>query len=144
MFVADFMGSPAMNLLTASVENGAGGLAITLERPGSTPLSLPLAADKAALAAHAGRDVVFGIRPEALTDPDGSDRNARTLVEGECLIEVVEPAGSDTFAVTKLGGKEVVARLRADSPIMAGQNAKLAFNLDKSVFFDPKTQSRIA
>jgi multiple sugar transport system ATP-binding protein len=144
MFVADFMGSPAMNLLTARVENGAGGLAITLDRPGSTPLSLPLAADKAALAAHAGRDVVFGIRPEALTDPDGSDRNARTLVEGECLIEVVEPAGSDTFAVTKLGGKEVVARLRADARIAAGQTAKLAFNLDKAVFFDPKTQSRIA
>ncbi|SSC70655.1 unnamed protein product [Ciceribacter sp. T2.26MG-112.2] len=144
MFVADFMGSPAMNLLTARVENGAEGLAITLDRPGSTPLSLPLAADKAALAAHAGRDVVFGIRPEALTDPDGSDRNARTLVEGECLIEVVEPAGSDTFAVTKLGGKEVVARLRADARIVAGQTAKLAFNLDKAVFFDPKTQSRIA
>ena len=144
MFVADFMGSPAMNLLTARVENGAEGLAITLDRPGSTPLSLPLAADKAALAAHAGRDVVFGIRPEALTDPDGSDRNARTLVEGECLIEVVEPAGSDTFAVTKLGGKEVVARLRADARIVAGQTAKLAFNLDKAVFFDPKTQGRIA
>ncbi|MBV2183582.1 MAG: ABC transporter ATP-binding protein [Rhizobium sp.] len=144
MFVADFMGSPAMNLLTARVEAGASGPAISLERPGSAPLLLSLAEDKAALAAHAGREVVFGIRPEALTDPDGSDRNARTLVEGECLIEVVEPAGSDTFAVTKLGGKEVVARLRADSPIVAGQNAKLAFNLDKAVFFDPKTQSRIA
>ena len=144
MFVADFMGSPAMNLLTARVEAGTSGPAISLERPGSAPLLLPLAEGKAALAAHAGREVVFGIRPEALTDPDGSDRNARTLVEGECLIEVVEPAGSDTFAVTKLGGKEVVARLRADSPIVAGQNAKLAFNLDKAVFFDPKTQSRIA
>ena len=42
------------------------------------------------------------------------------IVEGECLIEVVEPAGSDTFAVTKLGGKEVVARLRADAQIVAG------------------------
>ena len=144
MFVADFMGSPAMNLLTARVEAGATGPAISLERPGSAPLLLPLAEDKAALAAHAGREVVFGIRPEALTDPDGSDRNARTLVEGECLIEVVEPAGSDTFAVTKLGRKEVVARLRADARIAAGQTAKLAFNLDKAVFFDPKTQSRIA
>ncbi|MNU10246.1 hypothetical protein D3C72_2572900 [compost metagenome] len=57
---------------------------------------------------------------------------------------MVEPAGSDTFAVTKLGGKEVVARLRADARIVAGQTAKLAFNLDKAVFFDPKTQRRIA
>ncbi len=79
-----------------------------------------------------------------MTDPDGADRNARMIAEGDCLIEVVEPAGSDTFAVTKLGGKEVVARLRADARIQAGQMARLAFNLDKAVFFDPKSQSRIA
>ena len=88
--------------------------------------------------------MVFGIRPEALTDPDGADRNARSVAEGDCLIDVVEPAGSDTFAVTKLGGKEVVARLRADVRIAAGQTARLAFNLDKAVFFDPASQLRIA
>ncbi|MGO6706237.1 TOBE domain-containing protein, partial [Rhizobium johnstonii] len=87
---------------------------------------------------------IFGIRPEALTDPDGADRKARSLTEGDCLIEVVEPAGSDTFAVTKLGGKSVVARLRADTGIAPGQNTRLAFNLDKAVFFDPETQARIA
>ncbi|MCY1248867.1 hypothetical protein D9M72_623460 [compost metagenome] len=57
---------------------------------------------------------------------------------------MVEPAGSDTFAVTRLGGKEVVARLRADARIAPGQTSRLAFNLDKAVFFDPQTQQRIA
>jgi len=66
------------------------------------------------------------------------------VAENDCLIEVVEPAGSDTFAVIKLGGKEVVARLRADARIQAGQHARLAFNLDKAVFFDPQSQMRIA
>ncbi|ARY00947.1 sugar ABC transporter ATP-binding protein [Brucella melitensis] len=80
---------------------------------------------------------------EALTDPDGADRNAASIVEGDCLIDVVEPAGSDTFAVTRLGGKHVVARLRADARIRAGQSARLAFNLDKSVFFDSASQTRI-
>ncbi len=92
---------------------------------------------------YVGKEIVFGIRPEALTDPDGADRNARAVVEGDCLIDVVEPAGSDTFAVTRLGGKHVVARLRADASIIAGQSSRLAFNLDKSVFFDPATQTRI-
>ena len=142
MFVADFMGSPAMNLLTARVAQGDGGLKVSLEREGA-PLELPVAGNDA-LAAYAGKEVVFGIRPEALTDPDGADRNARSLAEGDCLIEVVEPAGSDTFAVTKLGRKEVVARLRADARIEAGQTARLAFNLDKAVFFDPQSQTRIA
>ncbi len=141
MFVADFMGSPAMNLLTARVENG--GAAIALAHGDGASLSLPLGAAPSGLAAYAGKEVVFGIRPEALTDPDGADRNAASVVEGACLIDVVEPAGSDTFAVTRLGGKHVVARLRADARIAAGQTAPLAFNLDKAVFFDPETQARI-
>ena len=40
------------------------------------------------------------------------------------MIEVVEPAGSDTFAVTHLGGKEVVARLRADADVAARHAAR--------------------
>ena len=144
MFVADFMGSPAMNLLSARLEGGAGGLNVVLDRPSEQPLALPIKTANGALGAYSGKEIIFGVRPEALTDPDGADRNAKSLAEGECLIEVVEPAGSDTFAVTKLGGKEVVARLRADAAIHAGQKTKLAFNLDKAVFFDPKSQLRIA
>lgn len=142
MFVADFMGSPAMNLLKARIAKTEGGTVIELARPDAAPLQLPF--QNSALADHLGREIVFGIRPEALTDPDGADRNARALVEGECLIDVVEPAGSDTFAVTRLGEKEVVARLRADARISAGQKTPLAFNLDKAVFFDPQSQQRIA
>jgi len=143
MFVADFMGSPAMNLLSATIEGEGADLAVSLSRPQSEPLRLPVANASASLGAYKGREIVFGIRPEALTDPDGADRNARTLAEGDCLIEVVEPAGADTFAVTNLGGKEVVARLRADVTINAGHMARLAFNLDKAVFFDPATEQRI-
>jgi multiple sugar transport system ATP-binding protein len=142
LFVADFMGSPAMNLLSATVEGGGNDLRVCLARPDAAPLHLPVTQANG-LSAYAGKQIVFGIRPEALTDPDGADRNARSLVEGECLIEVVEPAGSDTFAVTKLGGKEVVARLRADARIAPGQHTRLAFNLDKAVYFDPQSQQRI-
>jgi multiple sugar transport system ATP-binding protein len=142
LFVADFMGSPAMNLLSATVEGGGNDLRVSLARPDAEPLHLPVTQVNG-LSAYAGKQIVFGIRPEALTDPDGADRNARSMVEGECLIEVVEPAGSDTFAVTKLGGKEVVARLRADARIAPGQHTRLAFNLDKAVYFDPQSQQRI-
>jgi multiple sugar transport system ATP-binding protein len=143
LFVADFMGSPAMNLLTATIGGSGNDLHVSLDRPEGEPLRLPVAGGSS-LAAYTGKQVVFGIRPEALTDPDGADRNARSLVEGDCLIDVVEPAGSDTFAVTKLGGKDVVARLRADVRITPGQNTRLAFNLDKAVYFDPQSQLRIA
>ncbi|MDV6228298.1 sn-glycerol-3-phosphate ABC transporter ATP-binding protein UgpC [Nitratireductor aquimarinus] len=143
LFVADFMGSPSMNLIPAKVKASGGDVAIMMERDEGEPLALPFAGANGALAGRDGQDVVFGIRPEALTDPDSADRNARHVSELDCDIEVIEPAGSDTFAVTRLGGREIVARLRADAPISAGQTARLAFNLDKALLFDPETEARI-
>ncbi|MEC9244402.1 sn-glycerol-3-phosphate ABC transporter ATP-binding protein UgpC (plasmid) [Nitratireductor rhodophyticola] len=143
LFVADFMGSPSMNLIPAKVKADGSDVAIVMEREDGAPLTLPMAGANGALAGRDGKEVVFGIRPEALTDPDSADRNASRISELDCEIEVIEPAGSDTFAVTRLGGREIVARLRADAPISAGQTARLAFNLDKAVLFDPQTQERI-
>ena len=144
LFVADFMGSPSMNLLPATITRQGNALRLLLSQRSGEPLSLDLAGAPGDLAAHQGSQVIFGIRPEAMTDPDGADRSAKSLVEAPCSIEVVEPAGSDTFAVTHLGGKEAVARLRADARVSPGQTVRLAFNLDKAVFFDPDTQLRIA
>jgi multiple sugar transport system ATP-binding protein len=144
MFVADFMGSPAMNLVPATIGETGNQLSVELARNGSAPVSLALNGAPQGLSAYRGKQVMFGIRPEALTDPDGADRNATHLVTADCHTEVVEPAGSDTFAVTNLGGKGVVARLRADARIKPGTTAPLTFNLTKAVFFDPATQERIA
>ncbi|HEY8594926.1 MAG TPA: ABC transporter ATP-binding protein [Devosiaceae bacterium] len=144
LFVADFMGSPSMNLIRATADHTDKGTDIVIERPGGDALRLGTGSALPDLSAYHGREMIFGIRPEALTDPDSADRNAAHLVEGDCMIEVVEPAGSDTFAVTKLGGKEVIARMRADARVQPGQLARLAFNLDKAVFFDPRTEARIA
>jgi multiple sugar transport system ATP-binding protein len=143
MFVADFMGSPAMNLIPALIGSNGDGLTVTFERAAREPISLKLANPPAGLSAFQGKQVVFGVRPEALTDPDGADRNASSIATADLHIEVVEPAGSDTFAVTNLGGKGVVARLRADANVQPGSVTPLTFNLTKTVFFDPATEARI-
>ncbi len=143
MFVADFMGSPSMNLIDATVAKSGDGLEIVLEGKEGNNVTLPIK-DKGQLSDYVGKKIVFGIRPEALTDVDGADRNSTEIVEKSCLIEVVEPAGSDTFAITHLGSQEVIARLRADAEISAGESATLAFNLSKAVYFDPDTTMRIA
>jgi multiple sugar transport system ATP-binding protein len=83
------------------------------------------------------------VRPEAITDRDGADRNARAVEFLECHVEVVEPAGADTYVVTHLGGKEVVARMRADADVRPGQTIPFAFNLEKAVLFDPSTGRRL-
>ena len=61
----------------------------------------------------------------------------------EGLVEVVEPAGSDTFVVTRLGGVEVIARMHADAVVRPGQPAPFAFAMGKAVLFDPETGQRL-
>ena len=44
------------------------------------------------------------------------------------LVDVIEPAGSDTFVATTIGGAECVARMRADTDVVVGQNTTFAVN----------------
>ncbi|MGH6862048.1 MAG: ABC transporter ATP-binding protein, partial [Phyllobacterium sp.] len=67
LFVADFMGSPAMNLLNARIDGGMADMHVVLDRPDAAPLRLPVGKHGDVLAAYSGKDVIFGIRPEALT-----------------------------------------------------------------------------
>jgi multiple sugar transport system ATP-binding protein len=141
LFVADFMGSPAMNLMEASVSTDGGRAMLSLARDGEA-IRLPVPAS-ASGALGEGRKVILGIRPEAITDRDGADRNSRAVEIVEAHVEVVEPAGSDTFVVTHIAGKEVTARMRADADVKAGTRVPFAFNLDKAVLFDPGTGLRL-
>jgi multiple sugar transport system ATP-binding protein len=143
VFVADFMGSPAMNLIPARIETNGGGVSVVLDRDGLAPLQLKVAND-AGLGAHAGREVIFGLRPEAITDAGGADRTSARIVNADCQIEVVEPAGADTYVVTRLGGREVIGRMRSDLQVAPHSTVPFAFNMDKAVFFDPKSELRIA
>ncbi|MDC1216375.1 ABC transporter ATP-binding protein, partial [Octadecabacter sp.] len=60
-----------------------------------------------------------------------------------CLIDIVEPAGADTFAVMQLGGKHVTARLHAETTAAAGTAQRLAFDLGKVSYFEPETGLRL-
>ncbi|MEQ8287014.1 ABC transporter ATP-binding protein [Thalassospira sp.] len=141
LFVADFMGSPAMNLIPATVR----GNAVEMTRAGEDPLVLDFKQLPADVAGYDGREVIVGIRPEAITDVDNraTGRVDQKSVLASCLIDVVEPAGADIFAITALGGKEVVTRLHQDWSGQAKQHAELVFNLEKVVFFDPQSGMRL-
>jgi len=143
LFVADFMGSPAMNLLECRVSGVNGARRITIERHDHPPIVLPIPAsvDESRLAD--GAKVIFGIRPEAVNDTESVDRNAKTVATFEAKVDIVEPAGSDTFVVTRAAGKELTARMRSETPVQVGENHTFAFNLDKAVLFDPQTTQRL-
>jgi multiple sugar transport system ATP-binding protein len=143
VFVASFMGSPSMNMIPATLANGGAGLSLNIDSANGKAVSLSLGAQSPALAAHVGRKVILGLRPEAVTDPGAADRNSSAIVDADCRVEVVEPAGSDTFAVARLGSVEVITRMRADADLKPGQIAPFAFNMEKAVLFDPESGNRI-
>jgi multiple sugar transport system ATP-binding protein len=143
MFVADFMGSPAMNLLEGTVMRADGQQWIALTRKDGSPIMLPMPASADAAGLVDGAKAIFGIRPEAVNDDESMDRNARSVVRFDANVEIIEPAGSDTYVVIQVAGKEVTARMRADADVRVGRPHTFAFNLDKAVLFDPATTRRI-
>lgn len=140
MFVADFMGSPAMNLIPARAYGEGSSTRIEIERDGASPLIFldPTARDLPA-------EIVLGVRPEDIHEATGATHlpGGAENAGGEVFIEVVEPAGADTFAVTNLGGKPVTARLRAETTVQPKEMFPLAFDLSKLSYFSPEDGSRL-
>ena len=144
LFVATFMGSPSMNLIPVKVRvDGADIFADTTDGRGA-PVSLKFARPSDALRGYNGQTVTLGIRPEALTDVEGADHRSSHIEKVGSKVTVTEPAGSDTFVNTMIGGAECTARMRADAEVRPGQEVDFAFNMEKAVVFDPKTEDRIS
>lgn len=141
VYVATFMGSPAMNVIPAKVVVQDGMPHAQIKDANGADHMLKFSQPN--LAAWAGRDILLGIRPEAITDPESADRNSVNIVRLRNRVGVTEPAGADTFVSLELGGKDVTARMRADVAVRSGQDFEFAINMEKAVAFDPKTEDRI-
>jgi len=127
LFVASFIGSPAMNVIEGSVaEDGASFLA----NDGTT-----LALGTVPQAAR-GRKVVLGVRPEHL----------RLNGPGAAAAEVVvtEPTGSETYVVATLAGGDVTFVLKERTSLVAGQRIMLSVAEAPTHVFDPQTSLRIS
>lgn len=126
VFVAGFIGSPAMNLLEGVVRRD--GTSVSVDVAG-TKLAAP---DLASLTD--GRAVTFGIRPEHLElDPKGF---AATVV-------VIEPTGSETHVVLRMGQRDIVAVFRERHAFAPGQTVHLRANADHIHMFDTETGVRL-
>ena len=151
IFVAAFIGSPAMNLYDAVV-----GENVRSVKLGSQEIDLPEAVvlKRPALRGYAGKDVVVGLRPEHL--PAESDEATGPKLVGE--VDLVEALGSelvvhftidanrvlaegavdkDEAAAVKKG--EGVARVAAKTPVKPGDRLTFAVSIEDMQFFDTKT-----
>jgi multiple sugar transport system ATP-binding protein len=173
LFVASFIGSPAMNLVEAEVKRSGGGLACLV---GEQELRL---ADEAvarhpALSAYDGRKVALGLRPETLGDgvgrrdlPEGQRLRASVLLTEalgpEVLVhaelaappviheEVLEGSVAlDDAAVADLRSEarerrtRIVARLESGASVRPGETIELAVDTARLHFFDLANGTRLA
>ena len=144
-FVAGFMGSPRMNLAPARLQPNGGGLALEIQSGEQPKAHIPLPPQPTAICAYAGKEVIAGVRAEAISyggNPGSRNDDGRQVVDA--TIEVTEPTGADTLAVLTLGGQEFTARLAPDVTLRPGDRAKFSIDLSKLVCFDPQTERRIA
>jgi multiple sugar transport system ATP-binding protein len=124
LFVAGFIGSPAMNFLNGKLVKNGSGLKVQM----LDGLLLPAPSSPAL----EGREVIVGVRPEHLSvRSDG--------VQAEVV--VVEPTGADTQIFCKVGGSDVTVVVRERHEFRPGESIRLYPEL--TFLFDPASGARL-
>jgi multiple sugar transport system ATP-binding protein len=124
LFVAGFIGSPAMNFLNGTVENGA------FKADGGTSLPLPQTSN-----GSAGKPAVYGVRPEHFQlNPSGLP----------AIVHVVEPTGSETQVVADFAGASVICAFRERISAKPGETIRIAPDPALVHLFDAATGQRAA
>ncbi len=127
LFVARFIGSPAMNILPAKILET--GERTTVELPGGLRQTLPIAT----AATEKGKTASFGIRPEDLTIATGPDH----VLAGK--VSITEALGEVTliYLDDPAGGEPLIAKAPGHTPVERGTELRFAADPAKMHLFDP-------
>ncbi|HUF54835.1 MAG TPA: sn-glycerol-3-phosphate ABC transporter ATP-binding protein UgpC [Dehalococcoidia bacterium] len=138
MFVAGFIGSPAMNFFTGTVVHEEGRLFLDLEG-----FRLPVPDDRRRdVEAFTGNAIVAGMRPENIHAEGFSPPGiSSSTVQAEVV--VTELLGNETIAYLQMGEHEFLARLDPRVQTRPGQNINLAVDIDRVHIFDPESEDAL-
>jgi multiple sugar transport system ATP-binding protein len=158
LFVAEFIGSPAMNLVGADLARADGGLVATFGDR-TLPVGERVLASRPGLPRFEGRRLILGVRPEDIEDarfgsgePLGATVDIREDMGSEVFVHF-DPgakmvAGEDVRAAVGEDAAEVkgsawVARLDRDTAAAETERIELAVDTNRLHFFDPETGDAI-
>jgi multiple sugar transport system ATP-binding protein len=139
LFVAGFIGSPSMNLITGILDESGGRAVVRIARNSGQEVRLAIGSFSPEHTRYRGSPVILGVRPEAIAP------NTAGAAEGtsfEARIDVIEPTGADSLAFFTLGGSDVIARLPSGKNA-AGERVRLQIDPARAMLFDPKTEALI-
>lgn len=134
VFVAGFMGSPAMNFFNVTYQDGKitnnAGLDLEVYEPARRKLEE---------AGYNGKEIIFGIRPEDIqAEQVILDANPESVVTAQIMIS--ELTGAETMLHCELGNSNFIARVNPRDNHQIGEEVELAFNMNKGHFFDKDTE----
>jgi multiple sugar transport system ATP-binding protein len=164
LFVGGFIGSPAMNMVEATLSSSNGSMTAKI---GSQEIALDDVSKRPALKRYDGRTVIVGIRPEDLEDASLTEADERHRLRGEIVLtealgaelmahftidakpaltedvrELAQDAGGDLAleqADAEKGQATMVGRFGARSRVSQGKSAEVAVDTHSLHFFDPET-----
>ena len=137
LFVAGFIGTPQMNFINAEIEKKGDDLYVNFEGN-----SIKLPAEKANnedLQEYIGKEVIIGLRPEALHD---EPMNLAALPDStiDAHVDVTELMGAEIYLYLTVGETSLIARVSSRSTSTAGDDIKIALDVSRLHIFDKDTE----
>src|SRR5271168_1987903 len=133
-FVAGFIGSPAMNFMRCRLEQNGSGLRVRV----SDKVCLPVPASQTGrFQPLNGKELIFGLRPEHITEPRRNDRDQQC--EFAATLDVVEPMGMETMVYFTVDGQEICGRVDPESVAGPGESMRLYADMDRMHLIDPQS-----
>ena len=132
LFVAGFIGSPAMNFFPAKIQKDGSNLVIDAET-----FKIPIPEKRVGTyESLAGKDEIFGIRPENIHNPLFAPSSITSALV-DCKVDVTELMGNEILLYMLAGDNSFVARVDPRSQYKRDDEVQLVFNMDNFHIFDP-------
>jgi len=138
LFVAGFIGSPAMNFFKSRLVKSDGKLIVD---GGSFKAEVP-PAKTSKFMGYEGKPIILGLRPEDIYHPDYTVQDIFSQpIEGK--IEVTELMGNEIQLYVSVGEHNFVARVDPRSKVSMGETSQVIFNMNNMHLFDVDTERAI-
>jgi len=137
MFVAGFMGAPAMNFFKAKLVKDGGHMFVQ-----GGAFRVPITLDRKSYQNYVDKPVVMGIRPEDIYNPAFVPPGIH-VAPVDAKVDVTELMGNEISLYLLAGQDNIVARVDPRTDFRMGDKVQVSFNMDKIHVFDPDTEKAI-
>ena len=138
LFVAGFIGSPAMNFFKGTIQRGDGSLFLD-----ANAFKVKMPEDRTKVFdPHVGKPIIFGIRPEDIHNPEFAPPGI-IAQPVESTVDVLELMGNEILLYLTTGDQNYVARVDPRTRARIGDKMQVTFNMSNMHIFDQTTEQAI-